>query len=517
MDFERDLFISYTHDDNATLYGDEGWVDTLHKGLDIRLTQLLGRKPSIWRDIEGLQGNSVLEDSIFEEFPKLALLVSVLSPRYMESWWCQEELKHFLEAVQVQGGLKIPGTTRKRIFKVVKTHLDRAKHPTPIKDMMGYEFYEFNSEGRFREFDVQLGEESRRRKFFEKLDDLAQDIHKTLEVLQSLSQELGPGHRGLPDTEQFSGASKLPAHNIDGSDRNPSPIQPGSSKTIYLAETTPELVEDRDMIRRELEQAGHLILPEAPLPQVPTDFEQSVRLNLLKSSLSVHLVSPYPLRYLNDEEPTDEENYRQLQWGRTRKQIALAQETCDGNRQFSPIFWMPHNSGNLKQDDFVTQLEIVKSTREALKDIILTKIISMELPPETESTGRRVYLDYTEQDSMDPHLQQLYEWLLDQFDEVVSPGQVSSLSQSQELLGQCEAALIYCGNSTVEWIKARLKALMKASYRPSSPKSLLAKALYTTSPDHKKFRPPGITLIEGLGSFDETLLSDFIKPLKMGG
>lgn len=326
-----------------------------------------------------------------------------------------------------------------------------------------------------------------------------------------------PEYKGLPDAGQSSETSRQPIQTIDGSDRNTSSIETSSPKVIYLAETTPDLVEDREMVRRELEQAGHLILPETPLPQRPTDFEQSVRLSLLRSSLSVHLVSPYPLSYLKEEEPTDEENYRRLQWGRTRKQIALAQETCDSNRQFSPIFWMPQDSGNLKQDNFVKQLKIVKSTREELKDIILAKVISMDLPPETQLVSRRVYLDYTEQDSTDPHLQELYAWLLDQFDEVVSPGQVSSLSQSQELLGQCEAALIYCGNSTVEWIKARLKALIKASYRPSSPKSLLTKALYTTSPEHKSFRPPGITLIEGLGSFDETLLIDFIRPLEMEG
>jgi hypothetical protein len=49
--FEWDIFISYSHIDNQH-YSDypQGWIDYLQERLEIRLAQLLGRTPNIWRD-----------------------------------------------------------------------------------------------------------------------------------------------------------------------------------------------------------------------------------------------------------------------------------------------------------------------------------------------------------------------------------------------------------------------------------------------------------------------------------
>ena len=44
--FEHDFFISYAHDDNERLHDPQhGWIDLLHRRLEIRLKQLLGEKP----------------------------------------------------------------------------------------------------------------------------------------------------------------------------------------------------------------------------------------------------------------------------------------------------------------------------------------------------------------------------------------------------------------------------------------------------------------------------------------
>ncbi|MEO0394785.1 MAG: hypothetical protein AAF243_02220 [Cyanobacteria bacterium P01_A01_bin.137] len=51
MDFDKDLFISYAHIDNQSLIPDqEGWISTFHKALAIRLSQIRGTPPQIWRD-----------------------------------------------------------------------------------------------------------------------------------------------------------------------------------------------------------------------------------------------------------------------------------------------------------------------------------------------------------------------------------------------------------------------------------------------------------------------------------
>ena len=71
MSFETDVFISYAHIDNLPLKeGEKGWVAKFHRALEVRLSQLLGEKPRIWRD-QKLQGNDFFGEEIVDQFPKL--------------------------------------------------------------------------------------------------------------------------------------------------------------------------------------------------------------------------------------------------------------------------------------------------------------------------------------------------------------------------------------------------------------------------------------------------------------
>src|SRR5438093_7350401 len=93
--FENDLFVSYAHiDDQVIAEGQTGWIATLHRALEVRLGQLLGHEPKIWRDPK-LQGNDVFADKLVERLPSVAALISILSPRYVKSEWCLRELSEF--------------------------------------------------------------------------------------------------------------------------------------------------------------------------------------------------------------------------------------------------------------------------------------------------------------------------------------------------------------------------------------------------------------------------------------
>ena len=103
--FEYDIFISYAHIDNQPLdAGLKGWVETLHERLRVRLAQLLGEEARIWRDLK-LQGNDVFADTLTEHIAKAAILVSIISPRYVKSEWCLRELNEFcrLAEMKLQG------------------------------------------------------------------------------------------------------------------------------------------------------------------------------------------------------------------------------------------------------------------------------------------------------------------------------------------------------------------------------------------------------------------------------
>src|ERR1700694_4482562 len=102
MDFEGDAFISYAHLDNVELVeGQKGWVSNLHRALEVRVAQLLGKSPHIWRDPK-LQGNDFFAETLVARLGRVAVLVSVVSPRYIKSEWTLRELSEFWTAAERQ-------------------------------------------------------------------------------------------------------------------------------------------------------------------------------------------------------------------------------------------------------------------------------------------------------------------------------------------------------------------------------------------------------------------------------
>lgn len=221
--FAHHLFISYAHIDNRSFSGgDRGWIDLLHERLEIRLAQLLGKPPKIWRDRK-LRGYEVFDDTIVIELSRSAILVSIVSPRYIESDYCRSEIENFFKAARQGGGVQLGG--KRRVFRVVKTFVPTEDHPEGLRDLLPYEFYERNeSSGRIYEFDHEIsahGDKDRR--YWNKFEDLAWDLHELIKYLEDSDDAATP-----------------------------------SGVTIYLAETTSDLAEVRDNVRRELAQFGHI-------------------------------------------------------------------------------------------------------------------------------------------------------------------------------------------------------------------------------------------------------------------
>ena len=220
MAFEHDIFISYAHIDNLVVEAEqEGWIDHFHRALKIRLAQLRGEQPRIWRDRK-LQGNDYFSDTILEQFPKVALLVSVLSPRYLKSEWCLRELQHFYAAANQAVGVRI--ADKSRIFKVIKTEVPYDKHPDILQPLIGYAFYEVNDAGRPREFSPIFGDEWRDKYLAEVpmgLEDERDQLRRDLELK---GYEVLPGEPLPDDPGKFSQAvqgylqtSALSVHLID--------------------------------------------------------------------------------------------------------------------------------------------------------------------------------------------------------------------------------------------------------------------------------------------------------------
>lgn len=100
--FEHDLFLSYSHIDNAK---PEQWVSRFHRRLEIKLRQLSGRNVRIWRDDRMGPGDFV-DDKILGAVAESALLIPVLSPAWANSAYCAKELDIFSASGTVASATK---------------------------------------------------------------------------------------------------------------------------------------------------------------------------------------------------------------------------------------------------------------------------------------------------------------------------------------------------------------------------------------------------------------------------
>jgi len=157
MNFEQNLFISYAHiDDQPLTPGEKGWITRFHATLKAILSMRMGREATIWRD-EKLCGNDVFSDEIVARFKQSAVLVSIVSSRYLNSEWCTREAREFCQNALQTGGLVIGN--KSRVFKVIKTPVDTQEPlPAPMKELLGYEFFTVK-DGVPLEFDPAYGQE----------------------------------------------------------------------------------------------------------------------------------------------------------------------------------------------------------------------------------------------------------------------------------------------------------------------------------------------------------------------
>ncbi|MFL6199346.1 MAG: hypothetical protein ACJ76J_09230 [Thermoanaerobaculia bacterium] len=488
MDFEQDLLISYAHlDDQALIEGDTGWVSSLHRLLEIRVGQLLGEKPRIWRDPK-LQGNDFFADTILERLPRVGALVSVLSPRYVKSEWCNRELTEFCRASQKSGGVRI--ADKARIFKVVKTPVPAERHPEEMQSFLGYEFYVVDPQsGRPRELAQSSYGPEAERAFLAKLDDLAYDITKLLELMR----QNGDGDK----TEVRRG-------------------------TVYLAETSFDLRDEREAVKRDLIRNGYEVLPDQPLPLVTGDFAASVRAQLARCTLSIHLVG---------------KNYGVVPEGETRSIIVLQHEiaaersAADG---LSRLIWLP--PGLVVEDERQRELlgylhtapsvhagaELLEVPLEDLKTLIYRQLAPpVSAKKAAPAAGKEISHVYLVCDQPDVEAARpLEDFLFDQGFEVSLPlfddDEAQARLDHEESLCGCDAVLFFYGEAGEPWLRRKLRELQKSAGLGRE-KPLLARGIYVgnpLNPQKERFRTLEATVLrEPADGFSSDVLAPFLAEI----
>ena len=523
MPFTYDIFISYAHLDDRSPFGDEkGWIDLLHDRLSVLASQAIGSELRIWRDGHNLQGNDELQGAIGAGVTTSLLLVPIISPRYVQSDWCNREIAAF-HAAEPPPQAAAPGF-RSRVFKVIKTPLPaplQNLEPEPIRNLIGYQFFgQDESDGQLHEFNSDPKDKS----YWTMLNRLVSDITNTLIELKYSSSS--------QPADVIANAVPAPAPSLVA----PATVTPVTTsvvapnganvtKLVYLAETTSDLANERELVRDELRQRGHSVLPEQKLPlEEGKQTEEAVRAALAGCALSVHLVGK---RYGS----TPEDDARSA----VRIQEQLAAEYGAANPAFLRLLWMPQGLtateiSDERQKTFVSELqnritagaELLQTSIEDLKTRIVEKLSP---PSKTTAPGggrsklKQVYLICENADRS--LVRPIKEYLFKQNMEVITwldqGGTDTLMDYHRKNLRECDAALVYFGSGDEPWVRKNLEDLEKA-YGYGRENDWLANAVYVGAPESEQ-KEDFLThlvpyVIRNFSSFDPNDLRDFVDKVQ---
>lgn len=508
MKYEDDIFISYAHIDNQPLTPEQkGWITRFHMSLEALLSMRMGGKARIWRDNK-LQGNDVFADEIVEHFEQTAVLVSVLTPRYLNSAWCTKEIAEFCKSAEQTGGIVVDN--KARVFKVLKAPVETQESlPSVVKDILGYEFFAFE-DGAPLELDSAYGE-TFARDYNRKVGKLAWDISQLLKRLETENGDSG-------HDEQAAGKQ--------------APGKQGPGKpAVYLAECSYDRKQAREILEGELKRLGYTVLPDQQLPRDEADYVAAVERLLKRCRLSIHLVG---------------DSYGAVPDGPSQKSIVVLQNELAAKQSKSDalkrVIWAPEGtrSQQTQQQAFIDALhqdaeaqigaDLITGDLEGLKTSIHSTLMKLEKPepqlPEQQAAAaeraRLIYLICNEKDRK--ATVPLRKYCRSQGFEVVIPafeGDAAAVREAhQQLLTNADAIILFYGAGDEAWKRTIDSDLKKMpGYRGGKP--LLASYTYLADPkttdkeDLIDMEEPN--LINGLGDFSDARMAAFVQAMNPSG
>lgn len=470
MKIERHAFISYAHIDNELLPAEQdGWVTRFHKVLAQMLAGRLGEKVNIWRD-DTLRPAMKFPAEIEDKLRHTAVLVSVLSPRYLKSDWCREELEHFCRLAQDEGGLVVDNHCR--VFKVVKLPLDHADDedlPAEIHDTLPYDFFVVENNTPI-ELDPSYGEQYGQ-KFLRRVAAVATDLKRVIGLLS-----------------------------------NPDAPPKSAGPTVYLAATSSDRDDDRGILATELARMGCTVLPDHNLPVVEAALVDDVRAMLARSTLAIHLVGD------RRGFVPDGESQRSL----VEIQNDLAVERCR-NTPMPRVIWVPaslqprqpdhaafvqrlHTQAEAQlQADLVTgDFETVKqSVRAALARLRepQARPAPISAPPPATKRRAHVLLQAADRRSSVAFLRELQARRARVSFPILSGDPSAMHEANQTLLLECDEVWVYYGAGDEAWRYQQSRELDRIrALRPQRP------------------LPPEILVLAAPDSDDKALLAELGVP-----
>jgi hypothetical protein len=354
------------------------------------------------------------------------------------------------------------------MVKVVKTPVRRERYPQELQGSNDFMFYDIDPDNDQPLFFSQEPAGPLYQKYLSKIDDVSLYIQGLLEEMDKRRDD-EPGESSAKDTR----------------------------KTVYLAETTSDLSDERDRVMRELRDRGFQVLPDEELPRETPDYQNVVRKNLSLASLSVHLIGA---------------KYGLIPDGEEDKSIVVLQNELAAERSadsdFARLIWIPEGlePKGERHQRFIQYLqtdpeaqkgaELLSRPFEALKTRIIEKLTAPEpskpeLPEDHLLTRIYVVCDKLDFSDCRDKIRAIQKYLFDKGYEVILSVPESAdqtiFQYHKENLMECDATLIYYGLANEFWLYSKLGEFKKAIGWGRA-KPMLCKAIYRAAPDteHKQ-------------------------------
>ena len=260
--YENDVFVSYAEVDDKEIVATNGrgWVTSFVDHFETVLHSRLGGRESVkvFFAPRTLGPNAQLAE-ITDAASHSAVFLAVTSTAYVTRNWTQLELGTFVKA----------SANPRSLFAVEYLPLDDGEHYTdPLDQQSRLRMWEKDTAVSLAAVPLRSTSDAYRTR----MHDLVDRIKKQLVAINQ-------AERARPDIGQVAAVI---AH--DAALR--------AKGTVFLAQTTDDLEEERLQVQRYLDQLGYLVLPVTNLPGGGDSFRAAVQNDIEQADLYVQLLGP---------------------------------------------------------------------------------------------------------------------------------------------------------------------------------------------------------------------------------
>jgi TIR domain len=466
--YDYDIFVSYAHVDDLPLPGAaQGWVTTFTTCLKTKLAQKLGRNDAyaLWMDHE-LRGGQPITPHILEKVRRSAMLFVVLSPGYIASSWCRRELDTF-------HGLIAEGQAR-HVFVVELDPVEKAELPPALADLKRSRFWiaDRNS-GSPRTVGTPIPDGE----YYSAVDDFIREV--------------------VTDLKQLKHAEPRPAVAPP----------PSGNGAVFLAEVTDDLDDQRNNVKRYLNQAGIVVFPKNDCSLEPKAFRQAVTEGLAEGDLFVQLLSAIP----GKRPPDLPEGYVKCQ---LELAVSLGKPVLQWRNPALDVSSVQDAAQRALLDAATVRAEGIEDFKREIRRRLDER---RNQPPRPVPTEAFVFVDMDSTDR--PLAEQLSEILFRNGAGYMLPTEDRDPRKFRrdlrDKLLECNALILIYGATTRSWVDGHLRELQKMlTLRPNPLRGL---AIVEGPPDPKdrlSIMLPKMKVINCRGGVQEAEVRRFLESLE---